>query len=90
MAQFQPRIRMNVTAHSATETDCMYRTIPTLPIFLTVVPHIFYLIILMLNHNREYELTVRQEPKQARMCGVGGQARFPLRRTSITLTHAPS
>lgn len=23
---------------------------------------------------REYELTVRQEPKQARMCGVGGKA----------------
>ena len=22
---------------------------------------------------REYELTVRQEPKQARMCGVGGK-----------------
>ncbi|KZT01840.1 uncharacterized protein LAESUDRAFT_739035 [Laetiporus sulphureus 93-53] len=26
------------------------------------------------NHSREYELTVRQEPKQARMCGVGGKA----------------
>lgn len=24
-------------------------------------------------HRREYELTVRQEPKQARMCGVGGE-----------------
>ncbi|KAF7421067.1 hypothetical protein PC9H_011587 [Pleurotus ostreatus] len=24
--------------------------------------------------NREYELTVRQEPKQARMCGIGGKA----------------
>ncbi|TDL27087.1 hypothetical protein BD410DRAFT_484046 [Rickenella mellea] len=24
--------------------------------------------------DREYELTVRQEPKQARMCGVGGKA----------------
>ena len=24
--------------------------------------------------SREYELTVRQEPKQARMCGVGGKA----------------
>ena len=23
---------------------------------------------------REYQLTVRQEPKQARMCGVGGKA----------------
>ena len=22
---------------------------------------------------REYQLTVRQEPKQARMCGVGGK-----------------
>ncbi len=22
---------------------------------------------------REYELTVRQEPKEARMCGVGGK-----------------
>lgn len=22
---------------------------------------------------REYELTMRQEPKQARMCGVGGK-----------------
>lgn len=26
----------------------------------------------MFNHHREYELKVRQEPKQARMCGVGG------------------
>ncbi|KAF9074334.1 velvet factor [Rhodocollybia butyracea] len=25
-------------------------------------------------NTREYELTVRQEPKQARMCGVGGKA----------------
>ena len=25
---------------------------------------------------REYELTVRQEPKQARMCGVGGKGLF--------------
>jgi hypothetical protein len=24
--------------------------------------------------HREYELTVRQEPKQARMCGVGGKS----------------
>ncbi|KAH7878350.1 velvet factor-domain-containing protein [Lentinula edodes] len=27
-----------------------------------------------LHNRREYELTVRQEPKQARMCGVGGKA----------------
>lgn len=27
---------------------------------------------------REYELTVRQEPKQARMCGVGGKGPSPL------------
>lgn len=26
---------------------------------------------------REYELIVRQEPKQARMCGVGGKGPFP-------------
>lgn len=26
-----------------------------------------------LHNRREYELTVRQEPKQARMCGVGGK-----------------
>lgn len=31
------------------------------------------LLILMVNYHREYELTVRQEPKQARMCGVGGK-----------------
>lgn len=28
--------------------------------------------------NRQYELTVRQEPKQARMCGVGGKGAFIL------------
>ncbi|KAI0341168.1 hypothetical protein BDW22DRAFT_333781 [Trametopsis cervina] len=28
--------------------------------------------------NLEYELIVRQEPKQARMCGVGGKGSFPL------------
>lgn len=28
----------------------------------------------MFDHHREYELTVRQEPKQARMCGVGGKS----------------
>ncbi|KAI0799710.1 hypothetical protein BC629DRAFT_1498199 [Irpex lacteus] len=27
--------------------------------------------------NLEYELIVRQEPKQARMCGVGGKGSFP-------------
>ena len=27
----------------------------------------------LLHPPREYELTVRQEPKQARMCGVGGK-----------------
>ena len=26
--------------------------------------------------SREYELIVRQEPKQARMCGVGGKGPF--------------
>lgn len=26
-----------------------------------------------IRYDREYELTVRQEPKQARMCGVGGK-----------------
>jgi hypothetical protein len=25
-------------------------------------------------NDREYELTMRQEPKQARMCGVGGSS----------------
>jgi hypothetical protein len=29
-------------------------------------------------HDSEYELTVRQEPKQARMCGVGGKGPFSL------------
>ncbi|KAG8220746.1 velvet factor-domain-containing protein [Butyriboletus roseoflavus] len=29
----------------------------------------------MSNYHREYELTVRQEPKQARMCGVGADRR---------------
>ncbi|KAJ3738676.1 velvet factor [Lentinula detonsa] len=29
-----------------------------------------------LYNRREYELTVRQEPKQARMCGVGGKGSF--------------
>ena len=32
--------------------------------------------------NRDYELTVRQEPKQARMCGVGGKGAFPLHNSS--------
>ncbi|KAH9962097.1 hypothetical protein BGW80DRAFT_1356781 [Lactifluus volemus] len=27
--------------------------------------------VLMRNHHREYEVIVRQEPKQACMCGVG-------------------
>jgi hypothetical protein len=27
---------------------------------------------------RDYELTVRQEPKQARMCGVGGKSQTSL------------
>ncbi|KAJ8518966.1 hypothetical protein ONZ45_g4046 [Pleurotus djamor] len=37
--------------------------------------HTQYNVNTMLPHpNREYELTVRQEPKQARMCGVGGKA----------------
>lgn len=27
--------------------------------------------------NREYDLIVRQEPKQARMCGVGTKGRVP-------------
>ncbi|KAH9957503.1 hypothetical protein BC827DRAFT_1225124, partial [Russula dissimulans] len=27
--------------------------------------------------SREYELSVRQQPKQARMCGVGGTALRP-------------
>ncbi len=29
--------------------------------------------------NREYELSVRQQPKQARMCGIGGKGLHPLR-----------
>jgi Velvet factor len=33
---------------------------------------------------REYELTVRQEPKQARMCGVGGEPRSSLSRPSVS------
>ncbi|KZS89473.1 hypothetical protein SISNIDRAFT_475695 [Sistotremastrum niveocremeum HHB9708] len=28
--------------------------------------------------DRDYELTVRQEPKQARMCGIGGKGTLPL------------
>lgn len=31
---------------------------------------------------REYELTVRQEPKQARMCGVGGKGERDVRSRS--------
>lgn len=34
--------------------------------------------------SREYELTVRQEPKQARMCGVGGKGLFPSLTAGIT------
>ena len=30
------------------------------------------------DHRRIYELVVRQEPKQARMCGVGGKGIFPV------------
>ncbi|KAI1781566.1 hypothetical protein LXA43DRAFT_1056050 [Ganoderma leucocontextum] len=33
---------------------------------------------------REYELTMRQEPKQARMCGVGGKGPF-----LQSLSHSP-
>jgi len=38
------------------------------------------------NQRRIYELVVRQEPKQARMCGVGGKGTFiiPLRPTHLT------
>jgi len=38
------------------------------------------------NQRRIYELVVRQEPKQARMCGVGGKGNFiiPLRPTHLT------
>lgn len=42
---------------------------------------------------REYELTVRQEPKQARMCGVGGEhahyTLYQLHLTSITADRRP-
>jgi hypothetical protein len=31
----------------------------------------------MVHRHREYILTVRQEPKQARMCGVGGKGEHP-------------
>jgi hypothetical protein len=44
--------------------------------------------ILMPNHPREYDLTVRQEPKQARMCGVGGMPFFSSPPPSSH--HAPS
>ncbi|KAG6843724.1 hypothetical protein H0H87_001252 [Tephrocybe sp. NHM501043] len=30
--------------------------------------------VMLIPTSREYHLTVRQEPKQARMCGVGGKA----------------
>lgn len=33
---------------------------------------------LTMSVDREYELTVRQEPKQARMCGIGGKGALSL------------
>lgn len=39
------------------------------------------------SQHREYQLTVRQEPKQARMCGVGGKGFYSFSRNSyISLT----
>lgn len=35
---------------------------------------------------RQYELTVRQEPKQARMCGIGGKGLSILLPHSFTMT----
>lgn len=31
----------------------------------------------MVHKSREYELIVRQEPKQARMCGIGTKGELP-------------
>ncbi|KAF8428028.1 velvet factor-domain-containing protein [Boletus edulis BED1] len=64
-----------------TETDCMCLSSRLFPSSYPTSPtHLFsYIIIplsrLMFNHHREYDLTVRQEPKQARMCGVGPDRR---------------
>ncbi|KAF8514679.1 hypothetical protein JB92DRAFT_122447 [Gautieria morchelliformis] len=42
--------------------------------------------------HREYELTVRQQPKQARMCGVGGKGACASasHRVALTLSFSPS